>query len=132
MPNELVISIVDDDQSVRAGTKDLLKAMGFIAKAFERADEFLRSDCLGDTCCLIADMRMPGMTGLELHNHLASSRHRIPTILITAFPNERDRKRAVKAGVACYLSKPFNEDELLACIHTALGGQCHTNWRVTG
>ena len=121
MPEKPVISIVDDDRSVREGTRDLLEAMGFIAKAFERADQFLQSDHLGGTSCLIADMRMPGMTGLELHNRLTGSGHSIPTILMTAFPNDRDRTRAMKAGVVCYLRKPFSEGELLACIHSALG-----------
>ena len=121
MPEKPVISIVDDDRSVREGTRDLLEAMGFIAKAFERADQFLQSDRRGDTSCLIADVRMPGMTGLELHDRLTRSGHPIPTILMTAFPNDRDRARAMKAGVVCYLTKPFSEGELLACIHSALG-----------
>src|SRR5262245_10757912 len=100
-----MISIVDDDDSVRDCTMDFIKAMGFAAKAFRCAEEFL-SDSRG-TSCLIADMRMPGMTGLELHNRLAGSGNTIPTILITAFPNDADRARALRAGVVCYLAKPF-------------------------
>jgi FixJ family two-component response regulator len=120
MPNKPVISIVDDDPSVREGTVDLLNSMGFIATPFQRADDFLKSNCLHSTSCLIADVRMPGITGLELHNRLVGSGNLIPTILITAFPHDRDRERALQAGVRCYLTKPFNEDDLLACIRSAL------------
>ena len=120
MPKKPVISIVDDDPSVREATVDLLDSMGFIAEPFERADDFLKSNRLHSTSCLISDVRMPGMTGLELHNRLVESGNVIPTILITAFPNDRDRERALQAGVKCYLTKPFNEDDLLACIRSAL------------
>ena len=115
-----VISIIDDDPSVREGTMDLLNAMGFAAEAFERANDFLSSDRLHSTSCLIADVQMPGMTGMELHDRLVGSGNLIPTILITAFPNDRDRTRALKNGVRCYLTKPFDESELLACIQEAL------------
>jgi FixJ family two-component response regulator len=120
MPKKPVISVIDDDVSVREGTVDLLNSMGFIAKPFQRADDFLKSNCHPSTSCLIADVRMPGMSGLELHNCLVGSGNLIPTILITAFPNDRDRERALQAGVKCYLTKPFKEDDLLACIRTAL------------
>jgi FixJ family two-component response regulator len=115
-----VISIIDDDPSVREGTTDLLNSIGFIVAAFDRASAFLDSDRLRSTTCLIVDVQMPGMTGLELHDRLVASGHVIPTIMITAFPNHRDRTRAQRAGVACYLTKPFNEDELLTCIREAL------------
>ena len=115
-----VISIIDDDPSVREGTTDLLNSMGFAAEAFERANDFLNSDCRHNTSCLIADVQMPGMTGLELHDRLVGLGNVIPTILITAFPNDRDRARALRNGVRCYLTKPFNENELLACIREAL------------
>lgn len=120
MPNKAVISIVDDDLSVREGTMDLLNSMGFVVETFQRADDFLQSDRPLRASCLIADMRMPGMTGLELYTHLVRSGSVIPTILITAFPDDRDRARALRAGVICYLAKPFKEDELLACIQFAL------------
>src|SRR3974390_255864 len=120
VPSKPVISIVDDDKSVREGTLELIQAMGFIAKAFERAEDFLKSDCLRSTSCLIADMRMPGMTGLELHKRLVESGSIIPTILITAFPDDRDRARALRAGVVCYLAKPFKDDDLLTCVRSAL------------
>jgi FixJ family two-component response regulator len=115
-----VISIIDDDPSVREGTMDLLNSMGFSAEAFERAADFLSSDRLHSTACLIADVQMPGMTGLELYDRLVASGKIIPTILITAFPNFRDRARAQQAGVRCYLTKPFDESELLTCIREAL------------
>jgi FixJ family two-component response regulator len=120
MPTKLLISIVDDDESAREGTADLIKSMGFIAKAFPHAEGFLQSSSIQRTACLITDVRMPGITGLELHDRLVGSGNAIPTILVTAFPNDSDRARAMRAGVTCYLSKPFSEDDLLACIHTAL------------
>jgi FixJ family two-component response regulator len=114
------ISIVDDDPSVREGMLDLLRSMDFNAEAFGRATDFLTSDRLHNTSCLIADVQMPGMTGLELLDHLVKSGNAIPTILITAFPNARDMTRARRAGVNCYLTKPFTECELLNCICEAL------------
>jgi FixJ family two-component response regulator len=120
MPTGPVIVIVDDDESVREGTADLVKSMGFIAAAFPSAKGFLQSNQIRRTACLISDVRMPGMTGLELYDYLIGSGNVIPTILITAFPNDRDRVRAMRSGVTSYLSKPFSEDELLACIHAGL------------
>jgi FixJ family two-component response regulator len=120
MPTKPVISIVDDDESVREGTADLIESMGFVAKTFLHAEDFLQSDSIRCTACLITDVRMPGMSGLELHERLAASGNVIPTILVTAFPNDRDRAQAIGAGVMCYLSKPFSEDDLLACIDVAL------------
>ena len=121
MQQKPVISIVDDDASVRESTMDLLNSMGFIGETFQRAEDFLRSDRLHTTACLITDMRMPGMTGLELHHRLVASGALIPTIVITGFPNDRDRARALQAGVICYLTKPFGQNELLDCIQSALG-----------
>jgi len=115
-----VISVVDDDSSVREGILDLLNSMGFIAVAFERAEEFLQFDSLYGTRCLIADVQLPGMSGLELYERLVVSGRDIPTIMITAFPDDRDRARALAAGVICYLTKPFSEKELIACIGSAL------------
>ena len=120
MPRKQVIAIVDDDELAREGTIDLVKSMGFIAKAFGRAEDFLKSDYLHRSSCLIADVRMPGITGLELHNRLVESGNMTPTILITAFPNDRDRARARQAGAICYLAKPFNDEALLACVRSAL------------
>jgi FixJ family two-component response regulator len=120
MPNKPLISIVDDDESVREGTTDLVRSMGFVAKAFPRSEDFLKSGCVFKTSCLIADMRMPGMSGLELHNHLVTTKKRVPTILITAFPDDSDRGRALQAGVTCYLAKPYDDEELLGCVRLAV------------
>jgi FixJ family two-component response regulator len=116
----LVVSIVDDDQSVRDGIVDLVRASGFDAEAFERAEHFLQSSRLQRTSCLITDARMPGMTGLELYDRLVASGRLIPTIVITAFPRDADRARALRAGVLCYLAKPVDEDELITCIKSAV------------
>ena len=99
---------------------DLLRSMGFVAEAFESAIDFLNSDRLHSTYCLIADVQMPGMTGLELNDRLIELGNIIPTILITAFPNARDMARAQRVGANCYLTKPFTESQLLDCIHEAL------------
>ena len=122
-----LISIVDDDSSVREGTVDLVRAIGFATQGFERAEHFLNSDRIDSTSCLIADVRMPGITGLELHDRLVAAGKIIPTILLTAYPNGQDRERALQAGVICYLAKPYNQDDLFACIRSALescGGDC--------
>jgi FixJ family two-component response regulator len=120
MPSKPVISIVDDDPSVRAGMADLLTSMGLTAEAFPSAADFLRSDRLHDTSCLIADVQLPEMTGLALYDHMAGAGNDVPTILITAFPDDKDRARALRSGVFYYLSKPFDDNELLACIQRAL------------
>ncbi len=120
MPKKLVISVVDDDESVREGTMDLLNAVGFIAEAFPRAEDFLKSSRVHSTSCLIADVQMPGMTGIELHQQLVQSGKLIPTILITAYPDDCDRARALQAGVIRYLTKPYDEDALFACIRSAV------------
>lgn len=120
MPEKVLISVVDDDESVREGVTDLIGTLGFSAISFASAEDFLNSDQLHSTSCLIADVQMPGMTGLELYRKLVASGRAIPTLLITAYPDERVRVRALKAGVLCYLIKPFAEDEFLDCIHSAL------------
>jgi DNA-binding response OmpR family regulator len=122
-----VISIIDDDPSVREGTMDLLNSAGFVAETFKDADEFLKSGRVDDASCVVADMRMPGMSGLELHDHLLRVGKTIPTILITAFPRNGDRARALESGVSCYLSKPFNDKDLLSYVRSALSSrrECH-------
>jgi FixJ family two-component response regulator len=121
VPHTPVISIVDDDETVRETTTDLLTAMGFAAVAFSSAADFLNSGQLHNTSCLVADVQMVGMNGLELHSRLVGSGNAIPTILITAYPNDKDQVRALQAGVTCYLAKPFTHQNLLACIRGALG-----------
>jgi FixJ family two-component response regulator len=120
MPIKPVIAIVDDDESVREATESLVRVSGFAPEAFRCANEFLKSDGLGRTSCLIADVQMPGMSGIELHGHLVQSGNAIPTVLMTAYPDDKARARALKAGVICYLTKPFSNDELLGCIQSAL------------
>ena len=96
--------------------------MGFSAEAFSSGQEFLRWANLYHTDCLITDMHMPNMSGLDLHQSLAALGVAIPTIMITAYPSETVRDRALEAGFLCYLTKPFDEDDLLACIRSALEG----------
>ena len=115
-----LISIVDDDESMREAVRGLMKSLGYTADTFASAEEFLSSRQVPHTSCLIADVQMPGMTGLELYRHLVASRKTIPTILITAYPDDSMRERALADGVVGYLSKPFDENDLLACIHSAL------------
>lgn len=115
-----LVAIVDDDESIRDTTEDLLESAGFLAVTFSSSAELLRSRRLARVGCLIADMRMPGMTGLDLSKHLATHRRPIPTILMTAWPTERTRARAVAANVVCYLNKPFHPEELLSCVRLAL------------
>jgi FixJ family two-component response regulator len=121
MPKAPMISIIDDDDTVREGTLDLLKSMGFCAVSFSSAADFLNSSNLHSTSCLIADVQMPGMTGLELHSHLLRSGNVIPTILMTAYPHAHDWSRLLQSGVICHLTKPFSYDDLFAGICSALG-----------
>jgi FixJ family two-component response regulator len=116
-----LISIVDDDESMREAVKGLLRSLGYRAEALASAQEFLSSRHVRRTSCLIADMQMPGMTGLELYQRLSTSGKPIPTVLITAYPDHGVRERALSAGVVGYLSKPFEEDDLIACIRSVLG-----------
>jgi FixJ family two-component response regulator len=120
VPKGPLVAIVDDDESIRDTTKDLLESAGFAAAVFARPAGLLKSRRLGQVRCLIADMRMPKMTGLELHRHLLASNRAIPTILMTAYPDERSRTQAIKANVVCYLIKPFAADQLLACVRRVL------------
>jgi FixJ family two-component response regulator len=116
-----LIAIVDDDVMICEATKDLVEAFGFNARTFTSAGEFLNSDCVPRISCLITDVQMPGMNGLQLHRKLLASGRRVPVIFITAFPDERVRKQALEAGAVCYLSKPFDGESLLSCIRSALG-----------
>ena len=115
-----LVAIVDDDKSIRNGTRDLLKAAGFSTAIFEDAESFLASGSRASVACLVADMRMPGMSGLELYEALVTSGDRIPTVLITGHPEEVAQSRAREAGITCYLSKPFAPDDLLRCVCEAL------------
>jgi len=121
MPGAALISIIDDDQSLREAVKALMRSLGLTAETFASAEDFLNSDSLHRTACLIVDVQMPGMSGPDLHHRLVTSGKPIPTILITAYPDNRARARALQAGVIGYLAKPFEESDLLACIRSAIG-----------
>jgi FixJ family two-component response regulator len=121
--DEPLIAIVDDDESVRVAMGGMVESFGYAPVTFESANDFLKSDKLPDASCLILDVQMPGMSGLELHSQLMASGRRIPTIFVTAFPDKRVRDRAMRAGGVCFLSKPFGRNDLLGCIEAALGKQ---------
>jgi FixJ family two-component response regulator len=118
-----VISIIDDDASVRAATDNLLRSLGYRVCAFVSAEEFLRSGHLNDTACVIADVQMPGMSGVDLQAWLLTQGNRVPFIFITAFPEKTMRARALKAGAVCFLAKPFDRLTLIRCLDTALERQ---------
>jgi FixJ family two-component response regulator len=120
MPKWSLVSIVEDDQFFRESMEGLMRSLGYKVEAFPSAADFLASPHLGETACLIADVNMPLMTGIELYRHLLDSGRAIPTILVTAYPNEVDRIRASTDGVVCYLRKPFSEQQLKQCLHAAL------------
>jgi len=115
-----VISIVDDDASFRRATARLVRSLGHSVAAFSSAEEFLKSDRIHDTACLISDVQMPGMSGIELQNRLLAKGFRLPVIFITAYPESRAREQALASGALGFLNKPFNEDKLIACLDQAL------------
>src|SRR5262249_20892463 len=121
VPTNPMISVVDDDASVREALKGLLKSAGFHAEAFASAEEFLDSGQLANTACLILDVRMPGMGGLELHRRIVAGDSRVPVILITAHGDEELRARALEAGAVDYLYKPFSEQRLMDAIAKCIG-----------
>jgi FixJ family two-component response regulator len=122
LPTFSVISVIDDDPSVRAATNNLLNSHGYVVHTFASAEEFLRSTHRDDTSCVIADVQMPGMSGLDLLTHLRGQGYLAPFIFITAFPEESVRDRALKAGAICFLAKPFAGPILIKCLSTALKG----------
>jgi FixJ family two-component response regulator len=118
-----VISIVDDDESIRTATASLAQALGFRAYAFASAQEFLRSSHMSETSCLISDIQMPHMSGIDLQNLLIARGNRMPIIFITAYPDEKICARVLDAGAVCFLSKPFDAQTLITCLHEAVKGQ---------
>jgi FixJ family two-component response regulator len=121
-----VVSIIDDDSSVRAATEGLLRSLGLAVISFASAEDFLNSPRLGETTCLISDVQLPGMSGIDLQDHLiAQGGPVIPVIFITAFPEDRIRKRAEDAGAFGFLSKPFDGQSLIDCLNRALGRPGH-------
>lgn len=120
MPKRSLVSVVEDDQHFRESMKMLLRSLGFRASTFASAAHFLASPRLAETACLIADVNMPAMSGIELYRHLKHSDLAIPTILITAYGDDDAEARALKDGVICYLRKPLDEKRLKRCLHAAL------------
>lgn len=117
-----VICVIDDDASVRTATRRFVKSLGYAVEAFSSAEQFLRSARLNDTSCVIADLQLPGMSGLELLTTMRGQGHRAPFIFITAFPDESIRARAMKAGAICFLSKPFAGATLVNCLNAVVDG----------
>jgi len=120
LPQVPVISIIDDDLSVRVAIERLVRSLGYVAQTFSSASEFLLCSSSNGTSCIVTDVQLPGMSGVELQEYLIAHDHGMPVIFITAFPHERVRERAMKGGAICFLSKPFDEPQLLECVQRAL------------
>src|ERR1700729_48057 len=120
MPTASLVSVVEDDQFFRESMRRLMRSLGYSVEAFPTAADFLASPLLVETGCLIADVHMPAMTGLELHRRVIDMGHAIPTILVTAYPDNDVRARAQNDGVVCYLRKPVDEEHLMRCLRAAL------------
>jgi FixJ family two-component response regulator len=120
MMKKPLVSVVEDDQFFRESMRRLMRSLGYSVESFPSAADFLASPRLAETDCLIADVHMPVMTGVELYRHLVDADHAIPTIFVTAYPNDADRIRALNDGAICYLRKPINEEDLKRCLRAAL------------
>lgn len=119
MTEKLLVAVVEDDRLFRESMRRLMRSLGYTVEGFASAADFLTSPRLAETACLIADVNMPAMTGIELHRSLIDTGRAIPTILVTAYPNDADRIRALKDGVVCYLRKPIDEGYLKQCLRAA-------------
>lgn len=115
-----MISIVDDDESVRESTSSLVRSLGYRTAAFPSAEAFLNSGSLEETSCVITDIQMAGLSGVDLQDRLAAAGCTVPIIFITAFPDERTQFHVLQAGAAGYLTKPFSDEHLIACLESAL------------
>jgi FixJ family two-component response regulator len=115
-----LISIIDDDESIREAVAGLMGWLGYRVKVFSSAVEFLAYPAFKDSSCIIADVQMPQMTGIELHGRLKDMGQDIPTILITAYPDDTARTQALADGIRCYLGKPLDHDTLIGCVRSAL------------
>ena len=116
-----MVCVVDDDESLRRSVRNLLSSVGFRVETFASAEEFLESTHRANTGCLVLDLRMAGMNGLDLLRHLASTGSRIPVIILTAHGDEEARRQSLEAGAVAFLGKPFRSDALLDAVKTALG-----------
>jgi FixJ family two-component response regulator len=125
LTTQVLISIVDDDDAFRDSMRRLLKSFGYAVAAFPSAADFLSSSELSATGCLVADIHMPAMRGDELYRHLLATGHPIPTILVTAYPDQRVQARMLSLGVRCYLPKPLEEAALIECLQSAILGVRH-------
>jgi FixJ family two-component response regulator len=117
-----VISIIDDDEAVREATKALIRSLGYSAVSFASAEEYLQSDRVQDSSCLITDLNMPGMSGADLQDRLIADGHQTPLIMMTAYPEESVRARVLQAGALGFLRKPFDDEHLIECLKKALNG----------
>jgi FixJ family two-component response regulator len=115
-----MISIIDDDRMVRESTADLISSLGHEALVFGSGEQFLASECVKDTACIITDLHMPGLNGLDLQSRLLEEGHRTPIIFITAYPKDAARSRALNAGAVAFLTKPFEERALISSLEKAL------------
>lgn len=120
MPHTPVIAIVDDDESFLQATISFVRSLGYSAAAFPSADAFLNSNAVEDTDCLITDLQMPGMSGIELQNYLLAQGNRVPVIFVTAFPETEARGDALRAGAVGFLGKPFGDESLISCLNKAV------------
>ena len=120
MPKAPLVSVVEDDRFFRESMGRLMRSLGYSVEAFSTAADFLASRRLVETACLIADVHMPAMTGLELHRRVIKAGHTIPTILVTAYPDEDVGARALEDGVVCYLRKPIDQEHFMRCVRAAL------------
>ena len=120
MPKALLVSVVEDDEFFRESMRMLMESLGHSVETFSSAADFLASPQLAETACLIADVHMPAMTGIELYRHLIETGHTIPTILVTAYPDDEARALSLKEGVICYLRKPVDDEVLKRCLRAAL------------
>jgi FixJ family two-component response regulator len=119
-PSNYLICVVDDDRSFRDSMRRLLNSLGYMVAAYPSAAEFLASPRLTAAACLVADVHMPATSGVELYRHLIRIGRTIPTILVTAYPDDKVRKHMLREGVVCYLRKPLEEAELIACLRSAV------------
>ena len=125
VPHTPVIAIVDDDESFRQATLSFIRSLGYSAAAFPSADAFLNSNAVENTDCLITDVQMPGMSGLELQSYLIAQGHRVPVIFVTALPEMAARGHALQAGAIGFLGKPFGDQKLISCLNKALATRTH-------
>ena len=123
MPHTPVIAIVDDDESFRHATLSFVRSLGYSAAAFPSADAFLNSSAIDNTDCLITDVQMPGMSGIELQNYLLAQGNSLPVIFVTAFPETGARGDALRAGAVGFLGKPFGDENLISCLNKAFAAR---------